>query len=116
MLAEEAPNVVSAEGLRLLLDDGYQVVVVCEGESRKRDTQWAGRWIIRALGADERSERILVSSRGNLRAREFKTTLGLISFLQEMGFDTVTIPLREGSRAVQTRGVAGAGRNTGTGQ
>jgi hypothetical protein len=101
MLSSAAPNVVSKEGFRLLLDDGYQAAVVCEVAAEMRHTQWAGRWIVRALGGEGRGDYILVSTRGNLRAREFKTTLGLISFLHEMGFENVCIPLREGTSAIQ---------------
>lgn len=103
MLKNEAPNVVSRDGFRLLMDDGYQALVVCEVAGKQRDTQWAGRWSIRALGGAGRGDYILVSTTGNLRAREFRTTLGLINFLHEMGFETVSIPLREGTSAIQPR-------------
>lgn len=101
MLKDEAPNVVSRDGFRSLLDDGYQAAVVCEAAGKLRDNQIAGRWSIRALGGDGRGDYILVSVGGNLRPRQFKTTLGLINFLHEMGFETVSIPLREGTSAVQ---------------
>ncbi len=104
MLANEVPNVVSEEGFRSLIDEGYQAVVLCLAEVEKRHTQWSGRWIVRAVGGEGQTDRTLVTSRGHMRAREFKTTLGLISFLYELGYETVSIPLREGTRAVQARG------------
>lgn len=103
MLADKAPNVVSQEGLRVLLEQGYQAVVVCEEPVERRDTQWRGRWTVRASGSEGGDDFIVVSTRGHLRPREFKTTLGLISFLYDMGIETVAIPLREGTRALQSR-------------
>lgn len=103
MLRDEAPNVVSRDGFRSLLEEGYQAAVVCEAGGKVRDNQLAGRWSVRLLGGEGRSDYVLVSLGGNLQARQFKTTLGLISFLYEMGFETVSIPLREGTSAIQPR-------------
>lgn len=106
MLADEAPNVVSAEGFRLLLDEGYQALVVCHGPVEKKHNQWAGSWTVRAVAGDRRDERLLVVSRRELRPREFKTTLGLIGFFLDMGFASVSIPIREGGRTLHGRDAA----------
>ena len=103
MLNNEAPNVVSEDGFRLLLDEGYQAVVVCHSEVEKQGTQWTGRWTLWAVGSEEGSNRLLVSARGHLKPREFKTTLGLIGFIRKMGFEAAVIPFREGARAVQNQ-------------
>ena len=101
MLIDEAPNVVSEEGFRLLLDEGYEAVVVCHSGLEKVGVQWAGRWTAWVSHAERPDRRLLVSSRGQLKPREFKTTLGLIGFLRKMGFASATIPFHEGARAVQ---------------
>ena len=103
MLGNEAPNVVSKEGFRLLMDEGYDALVICQEAAERRDNQWSGRWSVWALGGEGRGNRVLVSARGPLQPREFKTTFGLISFLQEMGFNAVTIPLDRGTRSLQMR-------------
>lgn len=106
MLANEVPNVVSEEGFRLLLGEGYDAQVLCLEDPEKRQTQWHGRWAVRALGGEGRTDCVLVTTRGHrgaLQAREFKTSLGLISFLVQMGFEIVSLPMRAGIRVVQTK-------------
>lgn len=112
MLANEAPNVVSRDGFRLLLDDGYQAIVVCEVDGEQKDSRWTGRWTIRALGGEGRTDYVLVSVGGDLRAREFKTALGVISFLHEMGFEIISIPFRQGGAVIQPRSEAAPDRNS----
>lgn len=106
MLTDEPPNVVSEKGLRDLLDEGYQALVVCQRSVEKRGPQWSGSWIVWALGGDGRGNRLLVTTRGSLAPREFKNTNGLIAFLRRMGFDPVSIPLGKDSRAVQASAAA----------
>ena len=97
-MLEEAPNVVTEEGLRGLLAQGYRAEVVCRETGEKRHNSWYGTWVVRAIGPDGRDEKLLVTSRSYLKVREFKTIVGLVSFLAEMGCKSVSIPLEEGGR------------------
>ena len=107
MLADEAPNVVSEDGFRLLLNEGYDAIVVSHSTIEKEGVQWAGRWTVWVSKRESQDNRLLVASRGHLKPREFKTTYGLIGFLRKMGFATAVIPFHAGARAVQDQG----GRN-----
>lgn len=95
---EEAPNVVTEDGLRSLLADGYLLEVVCKEAGEKRHNSWYGTWVARAVTVDGRADKMLVTSRSYLKVREFKTIVGLVSFLSEMGCTTASIPLEEGGR------------------
>ena len=97
-MIEEAPNVVTEDGLRGLLADGYLLEVVCKEAGEKRHNSWYGTWVVRAVAEDGRAEKMLVTSRSYLKVREFKTIVGLVSFLAEMGCKSVSIPLEEGGR------------------
>lgn len=104
MLAEEAPNVVTEEGFRLLLDKGYEAQVLCLEDPERRTTQWHGLWAVRGVGPKGQPDCVLVTTRRSIQAREFKTSLGIISFLVQMGYDIVSLPMRKGARALQMRG------------
>ena len=78
-MIEEAPNVVTEDGLRGLLAEGYLIEVVCKEGAEKRHN-------------------MLVTSRSVLKLRDFKTIVGLVSFLADMGCTTASIPLVEGAR------------------
>ena len=97
-MIEEAPNVVTEEGLRGLLADGYLIEVVCKETAEKRHNSWYGSWVIRAVHEDGRDDKMLVTSRSYLKIREFKTIVGLVSFLADMGCTSAGIPLEEGGR------------------
>lgn len=97
-MLEEAPNVITEEGLRGLLGQGYRAEVVCKEGGEKRHNSWYGSWIIRAVSADGRDEKLLVTSRSFLKVREFKTIVGLVSFLYDLGCTVVSIPLEQGGR------------------
>lgn len=99
-MMEETPNVVTEDGLRCLLADGYIIEVVCKCGAEKRHNSWYGVWMIRALAPDHNSGKLLVTSRSAGKPRDFKTIVGLISFLSDMGCTTATIPLAEGRRAL----------------
>jgi hypothetical protein len=97
-MMEEAPNVVTEDGMRGLLADGYLIEVVCKEAGEKRHNTWYGTWVVRAVADDGRSDKMLVTSRSYLKVREFKTIVGLVSFLADMGCKSVSIPLEEGGR------------------
>ncbi|WP_372922142.1 hypothetical protein [Roseovarius sp.] len=99
-MIEDAPNVVTEEGLRGLLADGFLLEVVCKEGAEKRHNSWHGTWIIRAVTEDGRDDKILVTSRSYLRVREFKTIVGLVSFLADMGCTVASIPLVEAEHAL----------------
>ena len=48
-MIEEAPNVVTEDGLRGLLADGYLIEVVCKEGAEKRHNSWYGAWVILSL-------------------------------------------------------------------
>jgi hypothetical protein len=95
---DETPNVVTEDGLRGLLTEGYLIEVVCKEGAEKRHNSWYGAWVIRAVAPDGRPDKMLVTSRSLLKLRDFKTIVGLVSFLAEMGCTTASIPLAEGAR------------------
>ena len=97
-MIEEAPNVVTEDGLRGLLAEGYLIEVVCKEGAEKRHNSWYGAWVIRAVAPDGSSDKMLVTSRSVLKLRDFKTIVGLVSFLADMGCTTASIPLVEGAR------------------
>lgn len=93
---DERPNVVTEEVLRGFLAGGYLLEVVCTQTAEKRHNTWYGAWMARAVTEDDRHAMRLVTSRSILKTREFKTIVGLVSFLAEMGCTTASIPLQEG--------------------
>jgi hypothetical protein len=95
---DETPNVVTEDGLRGLLTEGYVIEVVCKEGAEKRHNSWYGAWVIRAVAPDGRHDKMLVTSRSLLKLRDFKTIVGLVSFLADMGCTTASIPLAEGAR------------------
>lgn len=97
-MIEETPNVVTEDGMRGLLSKGYFMEVVCKEAGERRHNTWYGVWVARAVSADGRDEKLLVTSRSVLKVREFKTIVGMVSFLAEMGCDAARIPLKEGGR------------------
>ncbi|UUV08690.1 hypothetical protein [Ruegeria sp. YS9] len=102
---KEAPNVVTETFLRTLVQRGYQAEVVCRTTATKKAAVWYGVWIIRVVNQDRTYEKLLVSARNRayadeeIAARIFKTANGLISFMREMGFEHVDIPMVEGGRS-----------------
>jgi len=97
-MIEEAPNVVTEDGLRSLLADGYLIEVVCREAAEKRHNSWYGIWVVRAVAEDGRDDKMLVTSRSYLKVREFRTIVGLVSFLADMGCRSASIPLEDGGR------------------
>ena len=93
---DERPNVVTEEVLRGFLAGGYLLELVCTQSAEKRHNTWYGVWMARAVTEDGRHTMRLVTSRSILKTREFKTIVGLVSFLAEMGCTTASIPLKEG--------------------
>lgn len=73
---------VTDEGLRALLKSGYVMEVTCTERAEKKHNTWFARWVVRAVERDGGDRRRLVVSRGTqIRAREFKTVVGLISYI-----------------------------------
>lgn len=95
-LMQDAPNVVSEDGLRALLAEGHSVDVVCRTTPTKTSAQWSGVWTVHCVSPDGEVRRLLVTSRNNMVAREFKTINGLVSFLAGIDLTTVSIPMLEG--------------------
>ena len=66
---------------------------------RSAITVWYGTWVIRAVAPGwGETTRCFVTSRSVLKLRDFKTIVGLVSFLADMGCTTASIPLVEGAR------------------
>jgi hypothetical protein len=98
-LMQDAPNVVSEDGLRALLAKGYSADVVCRTTPTRTSAQWSGVWTVHCVSPDGEMRRLLVTSRNNMVAREFKTINGLISFLAGVGLTMASIPMLEGKVA-----------------
>ena len=98
-LMQDAPNVVSEEGLRTLLSEGHSADVVCRITPTKTSAQWSGIWTVHCVSPDGETRRLLVTARNNMAAREFKTINGLVSFLAGLGVSIASIPMVEGKVA-----------------
>ena len=92
-----SPNVVTEDTLRGLLAEGYEIEVLCKEGAEKRHNSWDGSWVIRGVLPDGGSGKALVTSRSLFKQREFKTIVGLVSFLADMGCKTASIPLEQGA-------------------
>ena len=100
-MIREAPNVVTEEGIRLLLEDGYVLEITCVESADKRHNAWYGGWTVHAVERDGNDRKLLVVSRGTvIKAREFKTVVGLISYVHGHQFPLVTVPMEEGLSVV----------------
>ena len=67
--------------------------------AEKRHNSWYGTWVIRAVAPDGGDDKMLVTSRSVLKLRDFKTIVGLVSFLADMGCTDRQHPARsEGAR------------------
>lgn len=95
-LMQDAPNVVSEDGLRALLAEGHSADVVCRVTPTRTSAQWSGVWTVHCVSPDGETRRLLVTSRNNMVAREFKTINGLVSFLAGVGLTMASIPMLEG--------------------
>ena len=93
-----SPNVVTEDVLRGLLAEGYEIEVICKDGAEKRHNSWYGTWVIRAVTSDGGCDKTVVTSRSLFKQREFKTIVGLVSFLADMGCKTASIPLEQGAR------------------
>lgn len=98
-LMQDAPNVVSEDGLRTLLAEGHSADVVCRVTPKRTGAQWSGVWTVHCVSPDSETRRLLVTARNNMAAREFKTINGLSSFLAGLGVSIVSIPMLEGKIA-----------------
>jgi hypothetical protein len=105
---EISPNVVTEETLRRLLAEGYVLEVTCRDGAQKRHNSWYGSWVIKAMLPDSSSPKALVTSRSLFKPREFKTIVGLVSFLADIGCRTACIPLEQG--ATERHMARGGGR------
>lgn len=88
-------DVIREAEIRGFVDRGATIVVVATDEPRRVTSGLAGRWEVHAEASGDR--RFLVTSRDPSRPRGFKTVSGLISFLTELGFDDVSVPMRKGN-------------------
>ena len=98
LLDGATPNVVTEDGLRDLLSDGYLIEVICNQTAEKRHNSWYGSWVVHAVTKDGKDAKMLVTSRSVFKLREFKTIVGLVSFLADIGCLSANIPLIAGRR------------------
>ena len=98
LLDGATPNVVTEDGLRDLLTSGYLIEVICNQTAEKRHNSWYGSLVVHAVTEDGQDAKMLVTSRSVFKLREFKTIVGLVSFLADMGCLSANIPLIAGRR------------------
>lgn len=98
---KEAPNVVSEDGCRVLINQGWAIEVICLESAAKRHSNYFGKWGVRVVSPDGSVERMLVTARKVMELRVFKTITGLISFLDDFDVSGPRIPLYEGMRLIQ---------------
>ena len=84
---------VTEDGLRDLLTSGYLIEVICNQTAEKRHNSWYGSLVVHAVTEDGQDAKMLVTSRSVFKLREFKTIVGLVSFLADMGCLSANIPL-----------------------
>ncbi|MGH1464181.1 MAG: hypothetical protein ACRBBQ_02370 [Cognatishimia sp.] len=92
------PNVVTEDSLRDLLSDDYLIEVICNQTAEKRHNSWYGSWVVYAVTKAGQDAKMLVTSRSVFNLRKFKTIVGLVSFLADMGCLSASIPLMAGRR------------------
>jgi len=107
-LEKEAPNVVKEVLFRHLVAHGYMAEIVCQEAAFRKASIWYGEWIVRVVNAERTYQKVLITSprRANeldeVKIRLFKTINGLTSFMHEVGFAHVDVPLIVGGRSLQT--------------
>lgn len=94
---------VTEDRFRQLVEDGWQIEVVCLVSAEKRHANYFGQWVLRAQSPDGSDVRRLVTARNLTEMRSFKTINGLVSFLEEAGVFNPHVPLRAGTRLTQRR-------------
>ena len=97
-LLDQGPNVVSEDGFKQLLNEGYSAEIVCTQSAAKQHNTFTGIWILRAVSDGGRIEKVLVTSRRDFKVREFKTTNGLLAFIDQFDVQIQQIPWVEGAR------------------
>lgn len=95
-ILETGPDVVSEDGFRGLLKEGYLAEVVCRESATKSHNTFTGIWIIQAVSPDGEIQKTLVTSRNNFKVREFKTISGLVGFFDQFNVPVQKIPWYEG--------------------
>lgn len=98
---EAPPNVVTENGLRRDIGLGWDVEVVARRDAEKKSYNWYGEWTIRGISPDGEQEKHLVTARNDVEFRVFKTANAVISFISDLGFPRVVLPLQEGGRCRQ---------------
>lgn len=82
--------------------------IVCQEAAFRKASIWYGEWIVRVVNAERTYQKVLITSprRANeldeVKIRLFKTINGLTSFMHEVGFAHVDVPLIVGGRSLQT--------------
>jgi hypothetical protein len=106
-LEKEAPNVVKEILFRHLVATGYMAEIVCQEAAFRKASVWYGEWIVRVVNLERSYQKILVTSprrqgdMGEIKVRVFKTINGLTSFMHDVGFAHLDIPLILGGRSLQ---------------
>ncbi|SMP00119.1 hypothetical protein [Paracoccus laeviglucosivorans] len=109
-------DVVTIAGLQEVLDQGWQLHVICQQDPELRGYQWYGSWYLVAVSPDQDEFVVLVTARdharerqrakkegreerrkpGDIAYREIKTAIGVTSLLMELGFKVSAYPIRAG--------------------
>ena len=97
-ILDQGPNVVSEDGFKQLLNEGYSAEIVCTQSAAKQHNTFTGIWIIRAVSQDDKIKKLLVTSRRDFKVREFKTINGLLAFFDQFDVKIQQIPWIEGVR------------------
>lgn len=108
-LEKEAPNVVKEVLFRHLVARGYMAEIVCQEAAFRKASIWYGEWIVRLVNEDRTFSKVLITSPrrpldelDDVKVRLFKTINGLTSFMHEVGFAHLDVPLIAGGRTLQT--------------
>ena len=112
-MKKAAPTLVTETGLKRALAEGFLIEVVCQEEPERRHNAWYGSWIVRAVSQDGTIEILLVTDREGRKdtaeLRQFKTAVGLVSFVAGLGLRGVNIPMVPGGRFLQPGPIVQAG-------
>lgn len=94
-------NLTTEKGMRALVAQGQSVEVLCHSEPIRKGPSWYGLWTMRARASDGQEKRLITArtrlTENAIRIREFKTATGVISFLTDLGFAEIRIPMKPGS-------------------
>ena len=102
-LGKKATDVLYEAAIPTEMEKGWRLEISCFRDVEKRFNAFHGSWAVALLSPEGEPEqrRVLLTSAGIFK--EFKTVVGLFSFLQKAGFRAPQFPIYDGETVVLTK-------------